>query len=241
MTAVRRAGGRPGSGTRGSSPPWSCGCSAAPRPWRCRRELRLWRGKGTPSQVRLAADLTGLLAEAFPERQVHGTGDAAFRGEPLVIEGTTWTTRLPASAVIHGPKPPPAGKRGRPRKKGARIGTCKDAAATAGWQDVTVRIYGNEQTVQAAAWPGLWYGSFAFLVQTLMICWYAMSCDPAAGLQQRRQRSPWYTAKATPAATDMHGALRDALTPTRINAISPGDGQSRKSTPSTLTSEVQTA
>ena len=60
-----------------------------------------------------------LLAGAFPGRQVHGTGDAAFHGEPLVIEGTTWTTRLPANAVLYGPKPPPhrqarpaAGQRG---------------------------------------------------------------------------------------------------------------------------------
>ena len=278
--------------------------------------FRLWRGKGTASQVRLAADLLELLARAFPGREVHGAGDAAFHGEPLVIEGTTWTTRLPASAVIHGPKPPPTGRRGRPRKKGARIGTCKDAAAAADWQDVTVRIYGKKQKVQAAAWPGLWHGSFgdapgqlvlmrdpdsekpydlglftldtglspaavieryswrwpiepsnaagkqvtgagdacnrtmravertvpfAFLVQSLMIVWYAISCDPAAGLEQRRKRSPWYTAKATPAAADMHAALRDALTEARINAISPGSGHPQKSTANTLTSKAQAA
>jgi len=278
--------------------------------------FRLWRGKGTPSQVQLAAQMTELLAEAFPGRDVHGTGDAAFHGEPLVIEGTTWTTRLPASAVIHGPKPPPTGRRGRPREKGDRIGKCKDAAAVADWQDVTVRIYGKEQKVQAAAWPGLWYGSFgsapgqlvlmrepdskkpydlglftldtalapgavieryswrwpiepsnaagkqvtgagdacnrtaravertvpfAFLIQSLMICWYAISCDPAAGIERRRQRSPWYRAKATPAAADMHAALRDALTGTRINAISPGSGESRKIPGGTLTSEARAA
>jgi hypothetical protein len=278
--------------------------------------FRLWRGKGTPSQVRLAAQMTELLARAFPGRQVHGTGDAAFHGEPLVIEGATWTTRLPASAVICRPKPPPTGKRGRPREKGDRIGTCKDAAAIADWQDVTVRIYGKEQKVQAAAWPGLWHGSFgnapgqlilmrepdskkpydlgiftldtrlspaaaieryswrwpiepsnaagkqvtgaggacnrttraveravpfAFLIQSLMICWYAISCDPAAGIEQRRKRSPWYTAKATPAAADMHDALRDALTEARINAISPGAGKSQKTVSSTLTREARAA
>ena len=122
--------------------------------------FRLWRGKGTASQVQLAAGLMELLVKAFPGRQVHGTGDAAFHGEPLVIKGSTWTTRLPASAVISGPKPPPTGRRGRPRKQGNRIGTCKDAAAAADWHDVTVRIYGKEQKAQAAAWPCLWYGSF---------------------------------------------------------------------------------
>jgi hypothetical protein len=278
--------------------------------------FRLWRGKGTASQVQLAAELMGIMARAFPDREVHGTGDAAFHGEALVIKGTTWTTRLPSSAVISGPKPPPTGQRGRPREKGDRIGTCKDAAATAAWREVTVRIYGKEQKVQAAAWPGLWYGSFksapgqlvlmrepdskkpydlglftldtelspgavieryswrwpiepsnaagkqvtgagdacnrtaraveravpfAFLVQSLMICWYAISCDPAVGIGQRRQRSPWYTAKATPSAADMHTALRDALTQARINAISAGDGTFRKTVTSTLTSEARAA
>jgi DDE superfamily endonuclease len=277
--------------------------------------FRLWRGKGAPSQVRLAAQMTELLVKAFPGREVHGTGDAAFHGEPLVIEGATWTTRLPASAVIHGPKPPPSGKRGRPRNKGDRIGTCKDAAAVADWQDVTVRIYGKEQKLQAAAFPGLWYGSFgsapgqlvlirepdsrkpydlglftldtalsagdaieryswrwaiepsnavgkqvigvgdacnrvpkavertvpfAFLVQCPMICWYAISCDPAVGIEERRQRSPWYPAKATPAA-DMHAALRDALAQARINAISAGTSASRKTTSRMMTSEAQAA
>ncbi|MGH3277963.1 MAG: hypothetical protein ACRDNW_02365 [Trebonia sp.] len=248
---------------------------------------------------------------AFPGRQVHGTGDAAFHGEPLVIEGTTWTTRLPTSAVIHGPKPPPTGKRGRPRVKGARIGKCKEAAAVADWKEVTVRVYGKVQRVQAAAWPGLWHGCFrdapglfvlmrdldseklhdlglftldtslspaavieryswrwpiepsnatgkqvtgagdacnrtakavertvpfAFLIQSLMICRHAIACDPAAGMEQRRQQSPWYRSKNTPSAADMHAALRDALTEARINGISPGGGKSRKSTASTLTS-----
>jgi hypothetical protein len=278
--------------------------------------FRLWRGKGTASQVTLAAEMMTVLRDAFPGRTVHGTGDAAFHGEALVIEGTTWTTRLPASAVISGPKPPPAGKRGRPREQGARIGKCAEAAGAVTWEDATVRIYGKEQRVQAAAVPGLWYGSFksapgqlvlmreldsrkpydlgiftidpaltaaaaieryswrwpiepsnaagkqvtgagdacnrtakavertvpfAFLIQSLMIIWYAISCDPAAGLEQRRQRNPWYRSKATPAAADMHAALRDALTSARINGNRPRHGQAPEITASTLTSDAQAA
>ena len=278
--------------------------------------FRLWRGKGTASAVQLAAELLKLLAEAFPGRPVHGTGDAAFHGEALIIAGTTWTTRLPSSAVISGPKPPPTGRRGRPREKGDRIGTCAGAAKTAEWEDVAVRIYGKQVKVQAAAVPGLWHGSFktapgqlvlmrepdskklydlgiftldtalspaaaieryswrwpiepsnaagkqvtgagdacnrvpqavertvpfAFLIQSLMITWYVISCDPAAGLEQRRQRNPWYRSKATPSAADMHAALRDALTSTRINGNGAGRGQARKSTASTATSDAQAA
>jgi hypothetical protein len=84
------------------------------------------RGKGTASQVDLAAEMMKLLAGAFPGRALHGTGDAAFHGEPLVIDGTTWTTRLPANAVLYGPAPPRTGKRGRPRAKGDRLGTSAD-------------------------------------------------------------------------------------------------------------------
>jgi hypothetical protein len=38
---------------------------------------------------------------------------------------------------------------------------------------------------------------FAFLIQSLMICWYAVSCDSAAVIADRRSRCPWYRSKAT--------------------------------------------
>ncbi len=278
--------------------------------------FRLWRGKGTASHVALAAQMLKVLAGAFPGREIHGTGDAAFHGEPLVTEGATWTTRLPASAVLHGPKPPPTGRRARPRVKGDRIGTCADAAAAADWREAVIHAYGEEAKVQAAACDALWHGSFksapgqlvlvrepgsakpydlgiftldtqaspaavieryswrwaiepsnavgkqltgagdacnrtrkavertvpfAFLIQTLMICWYAQACDPAASVGHRRSRCPWYRTKATPAPADMHAALRSALTAARINGISPGQNNSPHNDPVTLTSEAAAA
>ena len=91
---------------------------------------------------------------------VHGAGDAAFHGEPLVVTGATWTTRLPASAVLYGPKPPPTGWRGRPAEEGKRLGTCADIARSATWQAVTVHVDGEATTVQAAVVDALWHGSF---------------------------------------------------------------------------------
>ncbi len=265
--------------------------------------FRLWRGKGTASQPELAAEMVTVLKDAFPGREVHGTGDAAFHGESLVIEDTTWTTRLPANAVIYGPKPPPTGNRGRPREKGDRIGTCREAAAAADWRDTVIRAYGKDENVQVAACEALWYGSFksapgqlvlvrdpdsrkaydlgiftldtkaspeqaaeryswrwaiepsnatgkqltgagdacsrtqkaveravpfAFLVQSLMIIWYAVSCDPAAGVARRQRESPWYRSKATPAPADMRAALRGELLAARISGISPGGNQPPK-------------
>jgi len=278
--------------------------------------FRLWRGKGTASQPELAAELVTVLKDAFPGREVHGTGDAAFHGKSLVIEGTTWTTRLPANAVAYGPKPEPAGKRGRPREKGDRIGTCREAAEHADWRDTVIHAYGKDEKVQVTACKALWHGSFgpapgqlilvrdpdsgkaydlglftldtkaspeaiatryswrraiepsnatgkqltgagdacnrtekaveravpfAFLIQSLMIVWYAISCDPAAAIAGRRSRCPWYRTKATPSPAGMHAALRSDLFAARISSISPGQNHPAQITDGTLTSKAEAA
>jgi DDE superfamily endonuclease len=122
--------------------------------------FRLWRGKGTASPVELAGQMMKILAGAFPGRAVHGTGDAAFHGQSLVVAGTTWTTRLPASAVLYGPEPPRTGKRGRPRVTGDRLGTCAQIAASATWTDTVINAYGHDTAVQVADARALWHGSF---------------------------------------------------------------------------------
>ena len=122
--------------------------------------FRLWRGKGTPSPVRLAGQLITLLAKEFPEHTIHPVGDAAYHGEALLTEGTTFTTRLPANAVLYAPPPPRTGKRGRPRLKGHRLGTPAELAATAGWRRVPVTRYGRRDTVEVAEIRALWYGAF---------------------------------------------------------------------------------
>jgi hypothetical protein len=94
--------------------------------------------------------MLGLLAAVFPGRDVHGTGDAAFHGESLVVAGTTWTTRLPVNAVLYGPRPPRTGKRGRPRVKGDRLGTCAQIAASAAWAGTVINVYGHDTAVQVA-------------------------------------------------------------------------------------------
>ena len=68
--------------------------------------FRLWRGKGTPSQVTLAGEMMSLLVAAFPDRKVHGTGDAAFHGGPLVM-------RMPRGPPGCRPRSPRRRRRGR--------------------------------------------------------------------------------------------------------------------------------
>jgi len=274
--------------------------------------FRLWRGKGTDSQVELAAQMLKLLAGAFGGRVIHGTGDAAFHGGPLVLEHTTWTTRLPANAVLHAPKPGPAGKPGRPREKGGRLGTCADIAATATWQTAPVNVYGTTTTMQIATAEVLWYGSFSkapgrivltreegsnkaydlglftldteaaapaaveryswrwpiepsnaagkqimgvgdacnrvaravertvpfgFLVQSLLILWYATTGYDTTDIDNRRRLCPWYLTKTEPSTADMLAKLRGEFLTTRINAIQPGQRQPDQNPAGALTSD----
>ena len=113
--------------------------------------FRLWRGKGTPSPVRLAgrADFRS-APRSFRNDTIHGVGDAAYHGKALLVESTTFTTRLPANAVLYAPAPPRTGKRGRPRLKGHRLGIPAELAATADWRRVTVSRYGHRDTVEVA-------------------------------------------------------------------------------------------
>jgi hypothetical protein len=259
--------------------------------------FRLWRGKGTASQVELAAEMLGKLAAAFPGREMHGTGDAAFHGKPLVREGVTWTTRLPANAVLYGPKPPRTGRRGRPRVKGDRLGTCAQIAQAPNWADAVIHVYGRDAAVQVSDAEALWYGSFktapgrvvlvrdpgspkpydlglftldtgaepaviaeryswrwaiepsnatgkqilgvgdacnrtrkavertvpfGFLIQALLICWYAISAYDPADIDRRRRLCPWYRTKTAPSPADMLARLRREFLRTRFSAIRPG-------------------
>jgi hypothetical protein len=125
--------------------------------------LRLWAGKDTTTPVELAAQLLKLIVAEFGDRDVHGVGDAAYHGKPLLVPGTTWTTRLPANAALFDTAPPRTGRRGRPALKGRKLGRPAALAAgiaDAGWRTTTVYRYGRTETVALAEIPCIWYGSF---------------------------------------------------------------------------------
>lgn len=96
-----------------------------------------------PSQQDLAAGLIAMVAERHPGRRVDVVGDSAFACKVMGALGdpVTLTSRLRANAVIHAPKPPPTGKRGRPRVTGERLGSPAEIVAAAkpgDWQTVRV-------------------------------------------------------------------------------------------------------
>src|SRR5215212_6228033 len=124
---------------------------------------RLWRPRHT-GKIAHARELAELIAARYPDRAVHVVGDAAYVGERLrdVAGRITWTSRLKVTSVLHELPPPRTGRSGRPRTRGARLGTPADVAAlaTTTWRATQVRRYGRTDTVQITERVCLWYGSF---------------------------------------------------------------------------------
>jgi DDE superfamily endonuclease len=122
--------------------------------------FRLWLGKGSASPVALAGQMLAVLAAAFADREVHGVGDAAYHGPDLLGAVASYTTRLPRNAVLYAPAPARTGRRGRPRVKGARLGTAGDLAGAGVWRTVVVHRYGRREEIEVCEVPVLWYGCF---------------------------------------------------------------------------------
>jgi hypothetical protein len=126
---------------------------------------RLWRPRHT-GKIAYARQLAELIAARYPDRAVHVVGDAAYVGERLRdLDGRiTWTSRLKVTSVLHELPPPRTGRSGRPRTRGARLGTPADVAALATttntWRTTQVQRYGRTDTVQITERVCLWYGSF---------------------------------------------------------------------------------
>jgi hypothetical protein len=137
---------------------------------------RVWLPRHT-GKIAHARVLAELIAARYPDRIVHVVGDAAYVGERLrdVDERITWTSRLKVTSVLHELPPPRTGRSGRPRTRGARVGTPADVAALARttntWRTTQVRRYGRTDTVQITERVCLWYGSFHNrTVRVILVC-----------------------------------------------------------------------
>jgi SRSO17 transposase len=129
------------------------------------KKPRVKKGKkaapASGTKVSAAAEMVTLLAAAFPGRAINVVADAAYHGPALkhLPSAVTWTCRLRANAVLYALAPPrPPGTRGRPRRKGDRLGAPGQLAAAARWAPATVRIYRRDQDMHLADITCLWYG-----------------------------------------------------------------------------------
>jgi hypothetical protein len=124
----------------------------------------------------LACRLVEFIAEACPGRQVHMVADAWYAGadgEPGAARSVvarhrglppavTLTSRLRVNAALHAIAVPVPGKRGRPKRIDAKIGTPKDLAnrSDTTWTAANVHRYGRDATVHIADTICLWYGVY---------------------------------------------------------------------------------
>jgi hypothetical protein len=88
--------------------------------------------------------------------------DSAYAGKVLrgLPDSVTWTTRLRSNAALYRLAPLRAGKRGRPRLKGAKLTTLAKLATKATFTPATVTRYGTTTTVSIAVIRCLWHGVF---------------------------------------------------------------------------------
>lgn len=134
------------------------------RLWRPRRAEYAKADKPDPERLakpQLAREMIDLLAARLPGRQLDVVGDAAYATEAwrgLPAGRATLTSRLRSNAAIYERTPPRTGKRGRPRKWGARLGSLAEIALDPAtqWVEQAVRRYGKTETLMLAVIDCLW-------------------------------------------------------------------------------------
>jgi len=136
---------------------------------------RLWAPGSPVSKQAVLGQLTTVivaaLADAWPGRRVDVVADGHYagadgaetrtalhgRGLPA---GVSLTSRLRVNAVLTAIAVPQPGRAGRPKRRGARLGTPTDLARTLAWQPAVAARYGRRDPVQIAETICLWYGVY---------------------------------------------------------------------------------
>ena len=119
--------------------------------------VRALNAAATPSHTsfsEIARNLICAVADRHPRRRFHvvvwdGLVSPALRGLP---KNVTVTVRMPANAVVHGPTPPKTGQRGRPRRRGDRLGSLSELSATAGFTEIATPAGTTTVKVSTAQW-----------------------------------------------------------------------------------------
>jgi hypothetical protein len=133
--------------------------------------FRLWRPKRKhipkgssdperPGKPELAREMLDLLAARLADCDIHMVGDAAYASEAWrgLPGRLTVTSRLRSNAALYGRRPPRTGKRGQPRKWGARFASLAQIATEEAteWTAARVCRYGKTETLTLCAIDCLW-------------------------------------------------------------------------------------
>jgi hypothetical protein len=109
------------------------------------------------TQTELARELIELIARRYPARRIDVIGDGAYACSAMreLPANVTLTARLRNKAVIYAPPAPHTG-RGRPRKKGDRLGSVQELAHAPdpAWQQLDIP---GQRTATVRQVNGLWY------------------------------------------------------------------------------------
>ena len=125
--------------------------------------FRLWRppaaGREHQTKVELGHELVRLLAARFPGRQLQVAADSYYATKALarLPENAHALVRLRHNAALYEPPPPrPAGRAGRPRKRGPRLPTPAQLLAQGPQCALELRPAGTRRRLQAVTIDCLW-------------------------------------------------------------------------------------
>jgi hypothetical protein len=113
----------------------------------------------------LGREMIALVAGWFPDRQFVVSGDSAYGGGSVLRHlpaNVELISRVAPNGVLYAPAPPPLPKaKGRPRKKGERLGGMAEWAADASlpWQEMAFDQFGLHATLQIKTRQALYYGA----------------------------------------------------------------------------------
>lgn len=117
------------------------------------------------TKLELLREMVGLVAGWAEDRTIYLAVDSAYAGRTTLEnrpDNVEVVSRLRLDAALWAPAPKRRpGRKGRPRRRGARLPTPQQLAARCRrWQTLSVAIYGRTVTTQVLTLRALWYAAW---------------------------------------------------------------------------------
>lgn len=129
---------------------------------------------GHKTRPELAVELLTKIAAWFPERLFVVVGDSLYGGKSVVQhlpQNMDLISRATIKAALYEPAPQPTGRRGRRRKKGARLPSIEAWADNPAypWTTLTIDQYGLHATLRWKRRDALFYGVGKDRLMTILV------------------------------------------------------------------------